>query len=185
MFLSFLIYRHALIYDRFCFAVNSVSDYASGLSVPPTRHSISLFDVRRAASLYQGPAAARADLLMQRCPAIRRLGHGLLPLHGMARQLEKKCPSPSNPLGAQKEKKAKKMKSIESPRKKKSPKASSQIEPKRSYEHQRYKDPTERNQEAMSKSCAAHQRTPSPHPNGKPKGSEGLAQPERRHFSAQ
>ena len=76
------------------------------------------------------------------------------------------------------------MKSIESPRKKVQ-KAFIQMEPKRAYEHQRDKDPTEKNQEAMSKSCAAHQRTPSPHPNGKPKGSEGLAQPDRRHFSAQ
>ena len=35
-----------VICNRFCLAVYSVSDCTIGLSVPPTRYSISLFDVR-------------------------------------------------------------------------------------------------------------------------------------------
>ena len=58
-----LVHGHTVTCKRFCFAVYSMFDYASGLSVPPTRYSISLFDVRSAESLYQGPASTRADLL--------------------------------------------------------------------------------------------------------------------------
>ena len=58
-----LVHGQTVTCKQFCFAVYSVSDYASGLSVPLTRYSISLFDVRSAESLYQGPTATRADLL--------------------------------------------------------------------------------------------------------------------------
>ena len=51
-----------------------MSDCASGLSVPPTRYSISLFDMRSAESLYQGPAATRADLLTQTLSSNQTIG---------------------------------------------------------------------------------------------------------------
>ena len=90
------------------------------------------------------------------------------------------------PLGAQKEKRnEKKIKSIESPRKK-VPKVSRQMEPKRIlYAPSIPKDIKKAPKKPQVQKPDKHRRTPIPHPNGKPKGSEGLAQPDRRHFSAQ